>query len=171
MHSPVTTKPLSARAVRRSDGMPIRRTDVARRRSLDGIKHIESTLNVQMTACIGVHSFLMLCLAIYLGPVPKSNTPKQLFLGVTLSTMGLLVGVLQLAIGRNAVRGIRHLIIKVRSWDQKRGSPDFQIEYDSFLDHGQIERIRNTNELIGRGMPLLLTVFWVIVSFWVLWRW
>jgi hypothetical protein len=85
--------------------------------------------------------------------------------------MGLLVGVLQLAIGRNAVRGIRHLIIKVRSWDQKRGSPDFQIEYDSFLEHGQIERIRNTNELIGRGMPLLLTVFWVIVSFWVLWRW
>jgi hypothetical protein len=127
----------------------------ARKRERRPLERAQDVSSHGASACIAVQSFLGL--AMLLGPSSSSHTPRQVFLGLTMASTGLLTAAIQLAIGHSWLKSIP--CGNRFTWDQVKGC------------HRQVPAMRADHELVGHALPGLLVCFWLAITISVFWPW
>jgi hypothetical protein len=95
----------------------------------------------------GIHSFLVLSVAISLGQIQANPTPRQLGFGTIMATTGVAVAVGHLLCGA-------HLI---REWRFQKGSSESNDQMGIF----------SPESLFSVILPIFLLLFWLAIGVWI----
>jgi hypothetical protein len=127
------------------------------------LEHLEAIEIARAAVLVGAHSFLVLPVAISLGPLISSAKPRQTAFGIILSSTGFVLAIIQALIGTRVAREFAEIRAALsQEVIGTTGSPNSQ----------QFIRSKaSPDRLTTQFLPKLLMFFWACVSCWVLWPW